>query len=100
MEHFYFKTEVVYDAMRRLTQQQQQADAAAAAAAEAAAAETAADEAAEDGGEGGDEPVEVVVVRVPLDFMMPPKASIAMQTLIELIFKVSQGPAARGGGGA
>ncbi|KAL6748871.1 eukaryotic translation initiation factor 3 subunit 8 N-terminus-domain-containing protein [Haematococcus lacustris] len=70
VEHFYFKTEAVYDAMRKLTLMQQQ---------EAAA-----------GGEEEDtvdEPDEKVEVKVPADYVMGENCHSVMHGLVTTIFK-------------
>ncbi|KAF5842012.1 eukaryotic translation initiation factor 3 subunit 8 N-terminus-domain-containing protein [Dunaliella salina] len=74
VEHFYFKTQAVYNAMRKLTMLQQQ-EAAAAAASSAEAEETA------------EEPDEVVEVKVPSDYVMGEDSHSVMRSLVTIIFK-------------
>ena len=77
VEHFYFKTANVYDAMRRLTQlQQQQGLEASALGGGAAAAPEEDDE--------GDEKVEV---KVPSDYSMGEDCQIVLQELVSIIFQ-------------
>uniref|UniRef100_A0A7S3VP13 Eukaryotic translation initiation factor 3 subunit C n=1 Tax=Dunaliella tertiolecta TaxID=3047 RepID=A0A7S3VP13_DUNTE len=75
VEHFYFKTQAVYNAMRKLTMLQQQEAAAA-----AAATSTEAEEAVE-------EPDEVVEVKVPSDYVMGEDSHSVMRSLVTIIFK-------------
>lgn len=94
IEHFYYKTDAVYDAMRKLTLQQQQEAAAAAAAhpegAVAAAAAAAADAAAAAGGatEPGEEQTadDKVAIPVPTDYNMDESSAVAMRRLVGVVF--------------
>jgi translation initiation factor 3 subunit C len=86
MEHFYYKTDAVYGAMRKLCIQQQQETATQAAAA-AAAAEADADE-----GELEEEDVEAkqaekVIVRIPADFNMDESLERLMMELSSFIYR-------------
>lgn len=74
VEHLYFKTEAVYDAMRKLCILQQQ---------QAAAATT--DE--NEDGSDADEPSEQVVVKVPGDYNMGENCHQVLQGLVSLIYK-------------
>ena len=86
VEHFYYKTDAVYDAMRKLTVAQQQADeaAASAAAAAAAAAEEQGEEDRATGESTGEATGEVVVLKVPADYSMAESSSTAMQSLVHV----------------
>lgn len=94
IEHFYYKTDAVYDAMRKLTLQQQQEAAASAAAhpegAVAAAAAAAADAAAAAGGatEPGEEQTadDKVTIPVPTDYSMDESSEATMKRLVSMVF--------------
>jgi len=69
VEHFYYKTATVYDAMRKLTLQQQ------------VEAEAAVDE------EEAEEPDEKVEVKVPADYVMDENCHAVLQQLVALIYR-------------
>eukprot|EP00882_Tetradesmus_deserticola_P006590 GHRQ01006939.1.p1 GENE.GHRQ01006939.1~~GHRQ01006939.1.p1 ORF type:complete len:782 (+),score=486.53 GHRQ01006939.1:187-2532(+) len=94
IEHFYFKTDAVYDAMRKLTMLQQE-EAAASAAAHPEGAVAAASAEAENAAAGNtsNEPGEEqtaddkVALPVPLDFSMDESSAAAMKRLVGIVFQ-------------
>jgi hypothetical protein len=97
IEHLYYKTDAVYDAMRKLTLQQQHDTAAAAMAAAAAAAasaegdQDAVDAAAAAGAAATEDPAsaaadEKMVIPVPQDYVMDESSAVALKRLVAVVF--------------
>lgn len=97
IEHLYYKTDAVYDAMRKLTLQQQHDTAAAAMAAAAAAAasaegdQDAVDAAAAAGAAATEDPAsaaadEKMIIPVPQDYVMDESSAVALKRLVAVVF--------------
>lgn len=75
VEHYYYKADNVYDAMRRLTLQKQDEDVANS------------EQEDEDEGTEEDDDADVQTLKVPSDFVMEENAHAALQNLVSIIFK-------------